>query len=115
MSKASIRSRVLAEKAAHGGPQAEDWDQSVTSEKRKLTTEDRVAARLAQEVMKDNPKFKGIHSNASVRKMLEAEAKKQLIDGGGYQGPVIATIKEKEKREGNDASNLPYLHKNPAI
>jgi hypothetical protein len=41
-----------------------------------MTTEDRVAQRLAQEVLKDNTKLKGIHSNQSMRKMLEKEAKK---------------------------------------
>ena len=39
-----------------------NWDPSVKSEQ-KMSTEDRVAARLANEVLRDNAKLKGIHSN----------------------------------------------------
>ena len=35
--------------------------------------------------------------------------------GGAYEGPVISRIVEKDKRDKADPSNLPYLHKNPAI
>lgn len=38
------------------------------------------------------------------------------MEGGEYKGPVIQVIKEKELKEpGQDYSNLPYLHKNPAV
>lgn len=40
-----------------------NWDPSVKSEANKMSTEDKVAARLAQEVLRDNAKLKGIHSN----------------------------------------------------
>jgi hypothetical protein len=44
------------------------------------------------------------------------EAKRQLMEVGEYKGPVIQVIKEKELKEpGQDYSNLPYLHKNPAV
>jgi hypothetical protein len=43
------------------------------------------------------------------------EAKKQLMSDD-YKGPLIQVIKEKELKEpGQDYSNLPYLHKNPAV
>ena len=35
--------------------------------------------------------------------------------GGKYTGPVIAVSQEKGNRDKADPSNLPYLHKNPAI
>lgn len=35
--------------------------------------------------------------------------------GGDYKGPIISRIVEKEAKAPGDASNLPYLHKNPAI
>ena len=35
--------------------------------------------------------------------------------GGEYEGPVISTIVEKGGLKKADPSNLPYLHKNPAI
>lgn len=83
---------------------------------RKQTTEDRVANRLANEVLRDNIKLRGIHSQQSIQKLLMKEAKKQLMNSEQYKGPVIAVIKEKEIKEpGQDYSNLPYLHKNPAV
>ncbi len=45
--------------------------------------------------------------------MLEVEAKKQLADEGVIYGPIVTKVKEKDKMP--DPSNLPYLHKNPAI
>ena len=49
--------------------------------------------------------------------MLMNEAKRQMAGNGGeYKGPIVATLKDREKNEkGPDPSNLPYLHKNPAI
>ena len=35
--------------------------------------------------------------------------------GGEYTGPVIAVTAEKGNRDNADPSNLPYLHKNPAV
>lgn len=43
----------------------------------------------------------------SVRKMLEKEARKEL------EGPMISTIKYEKQQL--DPSNLPYLHRNPAV
>ena len=57
-----------------------DWDGSVKSEK-KMTTEDRVAARLASEVLRDNKKLSGVHSINSIKKLLEKEAMKVLMEG----------------------------------
>jgi hypothetical protein len=37
------------------------------------------------------------------------------MQGGEYKGPVVSTIKEKEIKDMPNPSNLPYLHKNPAI
>jgi len=48
--------------------------------------------------------------------LLEQEAKKQLLEEGGlYEGPKVITHKDHEKDGRVLASNLPYLHKNPAI
>jgi hypothetical protein len=55
-----------------------------------------------------------VHSNASIRKLLEKEAKKLLE--GGVQGPVISVVKDgRERTMEEKASNLPYLHRNPAV
>jgi len=37
------------------------------------------------------------------------------MQGGEYKGPVVSTIKDKEMQDALNPSNLPYLHKNPAI
>ena len=52
-------------------------------------------------MLRDNPKLKGVHSKASVQKILEKEAMKQLIalNGGKYDGPVVSTIIEKGSKK----------------
>lgn len=54
-----------------------DWDNgSLTSEMRHKKAEDRLAAKIASEVLKDNQKLRGIHSKESIKKILEKEALK---------------------------------------
>ena len=77
-----------------------------------------MASKIAQEVLRDNPKIRQVHSGASIKMLLEKEAKKQMAiaaKGGEYKGPVISRIEEKGQRDKADPSNLPYLHKNPAV
>ena len=69
-------------------------------------------------MLRDNAKLRGIHSNNSIKVLLEKEAKKQIAaaaNGGQYTGPVIAVTQEKGLIKKGDPSNLPYLHKNPAV
>ena len=88
----------------------------MATRERKQTAEERIASKIAAEVLRDNAKLRGVHSGASIKKMLEREAKKQLLaDQGGYQPPVISTIQTKGTRDPNDVSNLPYMHKHPAV
>lgn len=47
-----------------------DWQSNASKDSRKLTTEDRVAARIANEVLRDNAKLRGVHSGASIQKIL---------------------------------------------
>jgi len=113
----SFSQRVAAEKKKDGEKRPE-WDASTTGEKKVVSTEDRVAAKIAAEVLRDNAKLRAVHSGPSIKKLLEREAKKQMqavADGGAYEGPIISRIVEKDKRDKNDPSNLPYLHKNPAV
>lgn len=117
-SKASFASRVSEAKRREAAEKPE-WNASTTSSKRQISTEDRIATKIAQEVLRDNAKLRGIHSNNSIRVLLEKEAKRQIAaiaaNGGEYTGPVIAVSKEKGDRDKADPSNLPYLHKNPAV
>jgi hypothetical protein len=117
-SKKSLRSQVLdaiqEEGAANNG--RPEWDRSTKGDKeREKTTEERIAQRLAAEVLRDNAKLRGVHSSNSIKKLLEKEAKK-LLNDPPYKGPVVSVIKDKDlKRDELDPSYLPYLHKNPAI
>ena len=116
-SKMSYSQRVKEAKKKEDASKP-DWDASTTGKREKPSAEDRIASKIASEVLRDNAKLRAVHSGPSIKKLLEREAKKQMElaqDGGGYQGPVISTIVEKDKRDKNDPSNLPYLHKNPAV
>ena len=53
---------------------------------KKERVEDRVARELVDDMMKQNANLGKIHSKASMRKILEKEAKKQLLAGiSGYK------------------------------
>ncbi|OMJ67499.1 hypothetical protein SteCoe_35323 [Stentor coeruleus] len=112
-SKGSIESfvskaRSQIDKGHEGNKKAEaEWDKSTRGDKISATDEERVAKLVADQVLANYPNLKTIHSNASVRRILEREAKNQL------DGPVITVIKEERYKP--DASNLPYLHRNPAV
>ena len=95
-----------------------EWNASTTSEKHRPSAEDRMANKIAAEVLRDNAKLRGVHSNNSIKMLLEKEAKKQMAmaaKGGEYSGPVVAVHNEKGAVDKADPSNLPYLHKNPAV
>lgn len=49
---------------------------SVTSEVRNKRAEDRMASKIAAEVLKENSKLRGVHSKESIKKILEKEALK---------------------------------------
>ena len=77
-----------------------------------------MASMIANQVLKDNQKLRGVHSNQSMKKILEREAKRQLLietNGGVYNPPVMAKINERGEVNKADPSNLPYLHKHPAV
>ena len=73
-SKMSYSQRVSEAKKKEAA-QRPDWDASTTGEKRH-TTEDKVAAKIAAEVLRDNAKLRAVHSGPSIKKLLEREAKK---------------------------------------
>ena len=52
-----------------------------------MTTEERIARKIAKDVLRDNKKLGNVHSDASIQKILEREAKKHLESE--YKGPVI--------------------------
>ena len=52
-----------------------------------------------------------------MKKMLEREAKRQLLaeTGGEYIPPTVATLVERGNLDKDDPSNLPHLHKCPYV
>jgi len=74
-SKASYISRVSEAKRKEAEERPE-WNQSTTSERNKPSAEDRIATKIASEVLRDNAKLRGIHSNNSIKVLLEKEAKR---------------------------------------
>jgi hypothetical protein len=58
-----------------------------------------------------------VHSIQSIKKILEKEAKRQLLQetGGVYNPPTMSRVIERGEVNRADPSNLPYLHKCPAV
>lgn len=51
------------------------WDGvSVNTEAKQKRAEDRMASKIASEVLSNNPKLRGVHSKESIKKILEKEA-----------------------------------------
>ena len=115
-SKISKKSEIMNE-LKREEDKKDDWDSSTQAERKKQSIEEKLASKLADQILELNPNLKGIHSKTSMKRMLEKEAARQLIanDGGNYQGPKVAVVKDREMNRDVQASNLPYLHKNPAI
>lgn len=74
-SKMSYSQRVSEAKKKEAS-QKQDWDASTTGEKKQQSAEDRIASKIAQEVLRDNAKLRAVHSGPSIKKLLEREAKK---------------------------------------
>lgn len=73
-SKVSYQSRKSELKKENAIKQDKQWDQSTTCSK--ANAEDRIAAKIASEVLKDNAKLRGVHSGQSIKVLLEREAKR---------------------------------------
>jgi len=99
------------------GKEKKDWDQlSTTTKKNAVTVEERIAKHVADEILRNNYQFKHFHSNASIRKLLEKEAQRHMEESKGIRAPQIVANKEYfARKDVQDANNLPYLHRNPAI
>lgn len=71
----SFKSRLAAEKQNNAETKSQ-WDRTTTTSKRDGTTEEKLASKIANEVLRDNAKLRGVHSGASIKAILEKEAKK---------------------------------------
>ena len=63
-------------KAKRAEKEKSEWDRSTVVSDVPRTVEDKMASKIANEMLKDNPKLKGVHSNMSLKKILEKEAKR---------------------------------------
>jgi hypothetical protein len=57
------RVQELKKKEAQEKP---EWNESVTTEKRQRNAEDRMASKIANEVLRDNANLRGVHSKTSI-------------------------------------------------
>lgn len=57
----------------------EEWDKSQNNERQSADMETKIAKYLAKEVLKNSQMIRKIHSNASVRKLLEFDKSKVEI------------------------------------
>ena len=99
----------------------------------KSQSEDIIALTTAKAVLESAEELQAIHSAKSVASMIKAAKEKEgggvgggkVVLGGGYggTGPVVLNEprivvhepNEGARTEGKGASNLPYLHRNPAV
>ena len=58
-----------------------EWDKSTVNKEKPVNAnfEDRIAKHVADEILRNYKKF-NVHSNQSIRKLLEREAKRQLAE-----------------------------------
>mmetsp|Transcript_17256 Transcript_17256/g.17192 ORF Transcript_17256/g.17192 Transcript_17256/m.17192 type:complete len:263 (+) Transcript_17256:247-1035(+) len=89
----------------------QDWDPTSKESEPKKKYQ-KLVKKIADKILKENPFLKAIHSNSSIRKLMENE----ILTSLGAQPPVVSVVKETATRKDViDASNLPYLHRNPAV
>lgn len=93
-----MKARVSKQKKAEAKERPE-WDRSTTASQREVkqhrSVEEKVAAQIASEMLRDNQKLKGVHSGQSLQKIIEAEAKRQLLEetnGGQYNPPIMSKV-----------------------
>ena len=70
-----------------------------------------MASKIANELLKENQKLRGVHSKESIKKILQQEVLRQMQNRGEYIQPTISRINEKQDTN----SNLAHLHKNLAV
>ena len=112
------RRAAAAAEAEGGGDEKPEWDGSTSMGEggRKLAA---AALAAAKELREMNPKLAEKHSNKSLAQAIETAKKAELAEEFARLPPLkLVTIHENPrvaKGDAVDASNLPYLHRNPAI
>ena len=113
------RRAAAAAEAEGGGDEKPEWDGSTSmgeGGRKKLAA---AALAAAKELREMNPKLAEKHSNKSLAQAIETAKKAELAEEFARLPPLkLVTIHENPrvaKGDAVDASNLPYLHRNPAI
>ncbi|KRX04008.1 hypothetical protein PPERSA_12455 [Pseudocohnilembus persalinus] len=100
---ASIKENITKK---HRAQQDKDWDKSTTNGE-KVTIEQRLVKHIADEILRNNRFLRNIHSNSSLRALLENEAQRQLKQKEVQEGQIISKIEGIENLE-----NPELLYKN---
>jgi hypothetical protein len=118
-STTSTTRRRAARAAAGEGDGAPEWDSSTVTGESKRAAASASAMEAAAELMETNPKLKSKHSVKSLAAAVESAMTKPPEV---YQPPLpplrLVTIHENPRVTADksaDPSNLPYLHRNPAV
>ena len=112
-STASKRAPIPRAAMAEGGDTKPDWDASTNAGDKERSLVSGTARAMAEQMLMENPDMKAKHSVKSLASMVDkAGATAEELP------PLrVVTIVENPKVASKeiDASNLPYLHRNPAI
>jgi len=102
--------------------QKQDWEDNMSRTSNRQRMEEKIVKQVADEILHEYKGLAQVHSNSSIRKILESQAYKYLDQGKvfslGYKikGPKIAVSKTVDIDKNRvDPSYLPYLHRNPAV
>jgi len=122
-SSATSEARERAARKAKAKKEGQDWDASTaTSEAPSVNSE---ARSMAEQVMDRNSKIRGVHSKASVAKIIEkqevpegvpADIYEALKQGHAIPAPLITTHPIDARAEKPvDPSKLPFLYRYPGV
>jgi len=70
-----IRQKMQSQKGGKG-----DWENRTNVDSNAVALEERLAKHIADELLRSNMALRNVHSNQSIRKIMERELKKQLED-----------------------------------
>merc|ERR1711998_733271 len=67
----------IKEKMAQQGKRGQKWDNKTNADSSAVVLEERLAKHIADEILRSNMAIRNVHSNQSIRKLLEKELRKE--------------------------------------
>jgi len=114
-STASKRAPV-PEAPAYMGDTKPDWDASTNAGDGRGPAVSQTAREMAEQMLMENPDLKSKHSVRSLASVFDKSGSKQLKEAELPPLRVVTIVENPKVAEKQiDPSNLPYLHRNPAI